>query len=129
MSYAKMRVEIPNNPSDLLDLAKKINTKHLSDGNLSPLNSIETNNWAIEGPNITLCLKNHLEAEQFRAKMEEAYKERDLLLTGINCAVRATRNVLSGVHHDNMKRLSDWGFTVNESAKSGPKRPVLNRDK
>jgi hypothetical protein len=117
MSYTKMRVEIPENPKLLLGLAADIYKRHNADGDSSPFSSIKSNNWSTEGPKIGLCLKKHNEAELLKAKMEEAYKERDLLFDGISKAVRASRDVLTGIHHDNMKRMSDWGFTVIESPK------------
>jgi hypothetical protein len=42
--------------------------------------------------------------------MDKAYKERDLQLEGI--------------HHDNTKRLADWGFSVVEGSKPDPKKAV-----
>lgn len=85
------------------------------------MNSITTNNWTEEGPKIELGLQKHKEAEDLKDQMEKAYKERDLLVEGILKAVRASRDVLTGVNHDNMKRLSEWGFNVIESTKSKPK--------
>jgi hypothetical protein len=124
MSYSKMRVEIPSNPAEMLSLAKNINQKHIEDGNASPLIAITSNNWVEEGPKIDYCLEKHNEAEAYKAKAEAAYKERDLALEGIGKAVRASRDVLSGVHHENMKRMTDWGFSVTESVKVGPKKTV-----
>lgn len=121
MSYSKMRVEIPDNPVERLDLASDIYKKHTADGTTSPLNAIATDNWSVEGPKIALCIAKHDEAEESKRKMEALYKERDLLLAGIDNAIRSSRDVLAGVHHDNMKRLADWGFTVVESPKPGPK--------
>ena len=122
MSYTKMRVDIPKNPKLLIDLASEIYARHLADGAQSPLNNLVANNWSTEGPKIDLCRQKHEEAEALKAKMEEAYKERDLLLTDIDNAVHASRDILTGVHHDNMKRLSEWGFMVVEAARSGPKK-------
>jgi len=122
MSNQKMRVDIPSNPKSFLELAASVYEKHLADIKASPLSSLEANSWDIEGPNVPICLKFHEEAEQLKAKMEAAYKERDLLLDGINKAVRASRDILTGVHHDNMKRLSEWGFTVIEAAKTTTKK-------
>jgi hypothetical protein len=118
MSTTKMRVEIPTNPKSLLDLAKEIYDKHLEIGSSSPLSSIEDNNWTTEGPKIQACLNMHNEAEQLKGQMEKAYKDRDLLLLGIDKAVKASRDVLSGINHSNMKRLTDWGFSVIEAAKN-----------
>lgn len=127
MSTQKMRVEIPENPKSLLELALEIRKKHIADSSSSPLNSITANNWSEEGPKIETCLQKHNEAEDLKDRMEEAYKERDLLLPGIIKAVRASRDVLTGVNHDNMKRMSEWGFTVIESAKPSSKPSEENK--
>lgn len=117
MSSTKMRVEIPTNPKSLLDLAEEIYAKHTDIGTTSPLTSIEENNWTEEGPKIKPCLDKHTEAEDLKKQMEKAYKDRDLMLLGIEKAVKASRDVLTGINHSNMKRLSDWGFNVIESPK------------
>jgi hypothetical protein len=118
MSSSKMRVEIPTNPKSLLDLAEEVYAKHTDKGAASPLASIEENNWTEEGPKIKTCLDKHNEAEKLKNQMEQAYKDRDKLLLGIDKAVKASRDVLSGIYHANMKRLTDWGFIVTESPKS-----------
>lgn len=112
-----MRVEIPENPKSLLDLAAEILKHHTELGEKSPLNVIEKDNWTTEGPNVKLCLDKHNEAEDLKANMEKAYKDRDVMLEGIIKTVKASRDVLTGAYHDNMKRMSDWGFIVYESVK------------
>lgn len=113
-----MRVGIPDNVKDLLDLAALVYTKHQADGQTSVLNGITDHNRSVEGPKIANCLLRHKEAEDYKGKMEQAYKERDLLLPGIEEAVKASRDVLTGINRSNMKRMSDWGFSVIESAKA-----------
>ncbi len=125
MSTIKMRVEIPLNPKSKLDLAAEIFKKHVELGSKSPLNVIETNNWIDEGPRIDLCLLLHREAENLKDKMEKAYKERDLMLSGIDKAIKASRDVLTGANHENMKRLTEWGFEVTEAPKTVRKTEVI----
>ena len=111
----KMRVVIPTAPADLLDLADDVYAKHTADGASSVLNSLEDQNWAVEGPKIALAKAKHSEAETLKLQMEKAYRDRDLLLAPVKDAVIASRDLLTGVMRSNMKRMGDWGFTVNDT--------------
>jgi hypothetical protein len=44
--------------------------------------------------------------------MEAAYRERDVIMANTTNIVRSSRDVLMGINRENMKRLGDWGFTV-----------------
>ena len=116
MSNSKMRVDIPKNPEELLKLATSVNKKHTADGAASPLNLLTDYKWATEGPKLALAQAKHDEAEGYKKKMETAYRERDLIMANTTKIVRASRDVLTGINRDNMKRLGDWGFTVEASA-------------
>jgi hypothetical protein len=118
MATNKMRVEIPKNPKEELELAARIYGHHTELGAASPLNGMTDYNWAAEGPKVATCLDWHKKAEELKSQMEKAYKERDLLLAGIDEAVKGSRDVLTGINRSNMKRMADWGFNVIESAKS-----------
>ncbi len=112
MATSKMRVKIPSNPVDLLKLATDISTKNTDDGATSPLNAMKDFSWAIETPKLVQAQAKHDEAEEFRKKMETAYKERDLIMTNVKGIIRASRDVLMGINSSNMKRLTEWGFSV-----------------
>ena len=111
-----MRVEIPKNPEELLKLATSVYTKHTTDGTTSPLNTMVDYKWSNEGPKLPLAQAKHDEAENLKKRMEAAYAERDLLMANTAKIVRSSRNILMGINPDNMKRLGDWGFTVESSA-------------
>lgn len=115
MSESKMRVEIPQNPKELLTLAISIFEKHQTDGASSPLRLIADYKWDAEGPKLTQAMAKHDEAERYRKSMETAYRERDLLMTDTTYIVRATRDLLTGINSENMKRLAEWGFSVEAS--------------
>lgn len=121
MTNSKMRVEIPKNAGDLLKLSTSIYKKHTEDGVNSPLRLMIDYKWENEGPKLALAQAKHEEAEALKKKMEEAYRERDLLMANTASIVRASRDVLAGINKDNMKRLGEWGFTVDSSVASGPK--------
>lgn len=113
----KMRVVIPKSPSDMLDLGAAVYAKHLADGASSVLKNLQDHDWAVEGPKIALAKIEHDKAEDFKLKMEKAYKDRDLLMAPVKDTLLSSRDLLTGVMRSNMKRLGDWGFTVNDSPK------------
>lgn len=113
----KMRVVIPTAPADLLELEAAVYAKHLADGASSVLKNLEDRDWAVDGPKIALAKIEHDKAEDFKLKMEKAYKNRDLLMAPIKDTLLSSRDVLTGIMRSNMKRLGDWGFTVNDTPK------------
>ena len=114
------RINVSHSPSELLDLAAKVYVKHQADGESSPLNSLVDNNWVVTGPKIAQALEIHQEAEGLRKKMEELYRERDIMLPEIEEIVRNSRNMLKSLHTKNPKRLGDWGFVVDDSVQKAP---------
>lgn len=118
MASTKMRVPIPSNPQDLLNLATDISTKNTADGATSPLNSMKDYSWAVEAPKLVQAQAKHDEAEEYKKKMETAYKERDLIMTNVKGIIRASRDILMGINSNNMKRLTEWGFSVESTPAS-----------
>jgi hypothetical protein len=121
MPIAKMRVDIPKGAEDLIDLGEKIYSKHQTEGTASPLNQLNDYTWSVEGPKLSQAKEKHQEAENLKKKMEEAYRERDLLMTNTLQIIRASRDILTGINSANMKRLSEWGYEVVASAASSSK--------
>ena len=113
----KGRVAIPTNVEENLQLAGKVYEKHKKDGASSILNNLDDMDWNVVGPNIALCLQKHLEAEDLKRKMEEAYRTRDLYLPQLNELLRASKGVLKAVFSKNTKKLGEWGFSVDDSPK------------
>jgi hypothetical protein len=114
----KMRVDIPRSPKGILELSNKIFIKHAADAAASPLNFLQDIDLAIEQNKAANALIKHNEAENLRLQMEQAYKERDLLMRNTITVVKNSRDLLTGIHRENMKRLGDWGFTVDHSPKA-----------
>ncbi len=112
-----MRVLLSLNHLEILKLADQILKKHKEDGASSPLISLKEHSWDKEGDKITPCLLKHIEAEEYRRKMEEAYKERDLLLKPITDIVKESRDKLMELYRDDMKQLEKWGFVIEDEAK------------
>lgn len=106
----KKRVKIPhNNPIELLDLAKKVQAKHLADGEESLLRDL---NWAEITPILEAALLEHERSKQLKREMLEAYQQRDIQLKTIIDALRDSRDILTGVYKKKMKVLGQWGYEV-----------------
>ena len=116
MGKTSGRIEISRNLVKMLELAAKVYAKHLAEGANSPLNSMNDYDWVKVGPTIENALAKHNEAESLKGQMEAAYRERDLLLPAIDETLKASRNLLKALNAKNPKRISEWGFDVNDTA-------------
>lgn len=119
----KGRITISANPREGLALAKKVYEKHLADGAASPLGDLDGVSWAVSGPKIDPCLAKHEEAEKLSRQAEEAYRQRDAMLSEITDIVRVSKNLLKGKYSKNPKMLGDWGYQVDDTAPA--KKPVV----
>jgi tryptophanyl-tRNA synthetase len=124
MANPNVRVEIPRNAEETLDLASKINKKHTAMTTTSPLNALQTHTWAVNGPQVATALALHQQAEDLKRQAEEAYRKRDLLMGEIKESILASRDLLLGVYRDNPKILGEWGFEVNDSVAAAKKAKV-----
>jgi 2-succinyl-5-enolpyruvyl-6-hydroxy-3-cyclohexene-1-carboxylate synthase len=122
MPKKNVKVEIPENPTELLKLAKKISDKHIADAANSPLKGMVDFNWSITQPLIAPAQSNDEQAAALRAKAEEFIGERNKNIPAIEGSIKATRDVLLGLNKKNPKVLGQWGFTVSESVSATPKR-------
>jgi len=111
-----MRVEVPTNPSDLLDLAAKIRDKHTQDGDASLLKPLKVE---VVSPSIDEANGHDDRAASLRKQAEKETEARDVMLEPIRKFVRQSRDLLLGVYADNPHTLGDWGFTVDESPRGG----------
>ena len=118
----KGRVDIPQNIEENLTLAQKVFEKHQADGEASLLNNIDGMDWKITGNKIAECLKMHQIAEDYRRKMEEAYRERDLVLPEIQELLRASKSMLKAAFTKNPKKMGEWGFKVDDTPKVKKKK-------
>ncbi|MCX6272756.1 MAG: hypothetical protein NTU44_16375 [Bacteroidetes bacterium] len=115
MAYTKGRILISKNPTEVIDLAEKVFTKHKADGEKSQLNALNDQDWSKIGPTIVTARAKHIEAETLKGQMEAAYRERDLLLGPISDILKSSRNMLKAVNAKNPKRLTEWGFNVDDT--------------
>lgn len=122
MANSMFRVNIPKNAKELLDLAATIFKKHTDLGSTSPLNAMVSHNWSDNGSKIAVCLEKHQLAETLAKQAEEAYRDRDLLLSEITESVKASRDILIGVYRETPKTLGEFGFEVNDTARVTKKK-------
>jgi len=118
MANTKGRITISTNTVEMLNQATKVYAKHLADGAASPLNALNDNDWAKTGPTVAIALAKHNEAEEFKGKMEAAYRERDLLTPSIAEILQSSRNLLKSINSKNPKRIAEWGFQIDDTAKA-----------
>lgn len=112
MSSNRVRVDLPTGAEDRINLAKMIAAKHTELGTASPLGQLK---WDKVTPAITAAETAHRESKRLQAQGEAATQVRDAALETIVTFLRASRDVLSGVHADEMRKLGDYGFTVSAS--------------
>jgi hypothetical protein len=114
----KKRVKIPTSkPTQLLDLAKKVQQKHLADGDASVLKVL---NWKDLSPVIDESLAAHEKAESLKREMLEAYQQRDLRIESVVGLLRDSRDILTGAFKKEMKVLGQWGYDVAEVRSTKP---------
>lgn len=122
MARTTGRITVSQNVEEMLTLASKVYQKHAELGDASPLVNLDGIAWTEVGPTIEQALARQQEAEGYKGQMERAYRERDLYTPAIREAVVASRNLLKALNQKNPKRLTEWGFEVNDSAQA-PKTP------
>jgi hypothetical protein len=119
-----MRIVIPENPDDLVALAKAIEAKHTALGAASPLNGI--NNIASFGPLVTTADNNNQQAKSLSEQAKTATEARDNALGQrtqltpgtVRYFVTAARDVLLGLNKGSEHKLGDWNFQVIAAAAS-----------
>ena len=106
----KKRVKIPmRNAKSLLNLAKQVRDKHMTDGDASPLKVL---NWTVVGPLIDQALVIDEKADQLKREKLKMFQQRDQQLQQLTNVLRDSRDILTGVYSKQMKVLGEWGFDV-----------------
>jgi len=118
MSTNRVRVDLPNGAEDRINLAKMIAAKHTELGTASPLGQLK---WDKVTPAIAAAETAHRESKRLQAQAEAATQTRDAALETVLQFLRSSRDVLSGVHADEMRKLGDYGFTVSASVSRSTK--------
>lgn len=121
MSTNRVRVDLPSGAEDRINLAKAIAGKHAELGNASPLGQLK---WDKITPAVTAAETSHRESKRLQAQAEAATQARDAALETVLTFLRASRDVLSGVHADEMRKLGDYGFTITAVASRASKETL-----
>ena len=123
----KKRVKIPaSNPVQLLDLAKKVQSKHLADGDASLLKVLK---WSEITPTLETAVLNHEKAQRLKREMVQAYQQRNLKIQEIINAIRDSRDILTGAYKKEMKVLGEWGFDVLDNRAGIPESEEAKAEK
>jgi hypothetical protein len=121
----KKRVKIPaNKPAQLLDLAKRVQQKHIADGDGSVLKIL---NWQEVNQAIEQASRAHENAERLKREMLEAYQQRTLKVDSVIGFLRNSRDILTGAYSREMKSLGQWGYDVFEQSTTKPDDPQLRK--
>ncbi|MFN7117095.1 MAG: hypothetical protein ACK4TA_09880 [Saprospiraceae bacterium] len=115
MKTFSIRIVIPTNVGELLHLASLIFKRHKADGDSSPLRALTDDNWDVYGPKIEEAMLKHNEAEEYMRKAEQAYRERDAIISGLDGLIKRTRDLLKAIFKKTPKTLCEWGFQVNDT--------------
>ena len=113
MTNSRVRVELPRKVDDIISLAKAIADKHAELESASPLTRMD---WTEFKPAIDVADDAHRAARRLAAQAESALKERDDEMETLNLFLRRALVVLSEKHAGDMRRLEEYGFTVNVPA-------------
>jgi hypothetical protein len=122
----KKRVKIPTNrPASLLALAKRVQQKHLADGEESVLRIL---NWQEVNQAIDHATQAHEQAERLKREMLEAYQQRNLKADSIIGFLRNSRDILTGAYSKEMKTLGQWGYEVFEPSTTKPEEEAIPKN-
>lgn len=128
MARTSGRIKVAANAGGKLQQAANVYTKHQELGDASPLNVSTDIHWDVTGPKIATTLSKHNEAEEYKYKMEQAYRERDMMMPEIEEALKNSRILLKALHAKNPKRLGEWGFEVDDSVQATAKAAAKTKE-
>lgn len=121
----KGRVDVPKTPKEGFELAGKIYKKHLADGKASELNNLDGVSWDVVGPTLAAGLAHHTEAERLKGLMEAEYRLRDAAFVPVDEINRASAAYLKGKYMKNPKKLTEWGFPVDDTPRVKPVKKTV----
>jgi len=121
MPRSTIKVVIPKNPDDMLSLSGNILDKHTADGaasvlpddiadELTTLHSAATTENTNQKNNYRDA-ENSIEERNLALGLHETQDSRTV--NTVLFYLSSARDVLSGLHRNNIRALGKWGFTVN----------------
>jgi hypothetical protein len=111
----KPRIIIPDNPAELFKLDALIYAQHQKLGAKSPLHALEDlPSWDEVGPKVQEALALQAEIDQQEKNLKILYGKRQAYLDAFVPQTRGTRDLLTGVYSQNLRRLGEFGYGVIE---------------
>lgn len=107
-----MKIVIPTNSDKRAKLAQDIMGKATQDGDKSPIKTIITEPLKINVASVELKTK---QANEFRRQAEVLIEERNNLMKEVDQFIRSSRDILSGIFPNEPKKLTEYGFDVDEN--------------
>ena len=122
-----MRVNIPKNPGQVIQLSQAIGVKHGADGVDSPLKGLDMPDMANKTDTADQENKNaarlYREGELATQNRDNALGTENPVKGSVAYYVRAARDVLLGIYKGNEQKLGEWGFEVDYGPRSGGTQP------
>lgn len=103
------KINIPQNPKELLNLGNRVYEKHQEGATTSVLSGLE---WNSVGPTIQTGIELHKKVKKLERELETLYEERDAIVDKVKDQVFRSRDILKGTHRADLRKLGDWGFDV-----------------
>jgi hypothetical protein len=107
-----MRVKIGKNAEQTLNLANLVAQKHKELGDASPLKQLD---WDNQIDSVGKALDLHKQAKEHERLVEQAYEQRDVLVTVLDDLVKQTRDLLKALYRAEPKKLGEFGFQVDDT--------------
>ena len=117
MANQRSKVTLSMNVNEMVNLALKVYQTHTSLGTSSPLNIPGLDMETFNALNLEVQSIN-IEAEEFKKRSEQRYRERDKRLETLEIKLRQIKNVLKALNNENPKELGLWGFDVTDTVKT-----------
>ena len=111
------RIEIPTDPTEIITLAKAIHETHVALAGDSPLGGIQ---WEQIAPNLTQARTFDQDTDRLPKESQQSREKRDNFVPEISDLVRSARDILSGTYRRELRKLEDFGFSVDDTPKSKP---------
>ena len=108
-----MRTVIPENPDKKGKLGDSILTKHTADGPASIITHLVKDDVKGSIANLNALSKR---ADELRREAEATYEQRNLEAKKVDQFLRSVRDVVNATYPDQPKKLTEYGFEVNEVA-------------
>lgn len=115
------RINIPTDPTEIIKLATAIHDKHVALAASSPLGGID---WTKIAPNLAPAAAFDSDADRLLKESQQAREKRDNLVPALTALVRSARDILSGTYSSELRRLEDYGFSVDDTPKAKPTVPA-----